>query len=88
MNFHEKINRNFYGFFRGGPYWQDVIIPYSKFLNTYKGHLQDKRKGILYIFITLEGEIIDTKYFEKISSTNILFLHFWPMLKSSQKIAR
>ena len=69
-----------------------MIIPYSKFLNTYKGHLQDKRKGILsgilYIFITLEGEIRDTKYFEKISSTNILFLHFWPMLKSSQKIAR
>ena len=54
---------------RGGPYWQEVVIPYSKFVLTYKGHLQDTQgpfntDEVLNLSVTLMDQISGPFYLE------------------------
>ncbi|XP_068195374.1 complex I intermediate-associated protein 30, mitochondrial [Antennarius striatus] len=40
---------------RGGPYWQDVIIPFSKFFLTYCGRIQDRQHPLRLDKVTNVG---------------------------------
>ena len=40
---------------RGGPYWQEVIIPYSKFIFTHRGAIQDKQESFDPLFVSNIG---------------------------------
>ena len=40
---------------RGGPYWQEVIIPYSKFIFTHRGAIQDKQQAFDPQFVSNIG---------------------------------
>ena len=47
---------------RGGPYWQDVVIPFSKFILTHRGAIQDKqtpfdREEVINFSITLADRV-------------------------------
>lgn len=37
---------HFFLFTRGGPYWQDVKIPFSRFVFSSKGYIQDRQLPI------------------------------------------
>ncbi|XP_022097358.1 complex I intermediate-associated protein 30, mitochondrial-like isoform X2 [Acanthaster planci] len=41
-DYHDDI-WNYFLFTRGGPYWQDVSIPFSKFFLSSRGRIQDKQ---------------------------------------------
>jgi len=47
---------------RGGPYWQDVVIPFSKFFLQHRGFIQDRQYGFIRnivknVSITLSDQI-------------------------------
>lgn len=56
-------------FTRGGPYWQEAKIPFSKFYLTHKGRIQDKqepieRNKILWVGFTIADKVPGPFFFE------------------------
>lgn len=60
IKFYDMFGIPFYT--RGGPQWQTITIPFSKFIFTYKGLIQDEQgklpdKDIKFVAITLQDNI-------------------------------
>lgn len=81
---HELFDMNWFDvyqytlFTRGGPYWQTAKIPFSKFILSYKGRIQDRQEAISvlnsikFVSISLHDQI-DGPY--RLDVESISFMH-------------